>query len=222
VASEKPATDKDLMFTVTDLTKTIDGVQTRVLWDRDINSGKLLEGELTFFAQDDDGNVWNFGEYPEEFDAHGKLDGVPDTWISGLDGAQAGILMRADPKPRTSSYLQGNAPKIGFGDTAKVTQVGQKTCVPGRCYRDVLVIDETNPFEADNGHQLKYDAAGIGNVKVAPKGGAEKEVLVLTKVRKLSPAAMIRVRKEALVVDRRGRQTLHKLYGRTPAAQLSS
>jgi hypothetical protein len=131
-------------------------------------------------------------------------------------------MMRADPKPGTSSYLQGNAPKIGFGDTAKVTKLGQKACVPGRCYKDVLVINETNPLEPGNGHQLKYYAAGIGNVKVVPKGGAEKEILVLTKVRKLSAAAMAGVRKDALVLDRRGRRTLRKLYGRTPAAQLSS
>jgi hypothetical protein len=211
-----------VVLTVTDLTKKIDGVQTRVLWDRDMSSGKLQEGELTFFAQDDNGNVWNFGEYPEVYDAHGKLDGAPDTWISGLDGAKAGIMMRADPKPATSSYLQGNAPSIGFGDTAKVSQLGQRTCIPIRCYKDVLVIDETNPLEPDNGHQLKYYSAGIGNVKVVPKGGEEKEVLVLAKVRKLSAAAMDRVRKEALVLDRRGHRTLRKLYGRTPAARLSS
>jgi CzcA family heavy metal efflux pump len=211
-----------VIFTVTDLTKKINGVQTRVLWDRDLGSGKLQEGELTFFAQDDAGNVWNFGEYPEQYDAHGRLTGAPDTWISGLDGAKAGIMMRADPKPATSSYLQGNAPKIGFGDTAKVKQLGQRACVPGRCYPNALVIDETNPLEPDNGHQLKYYAAGIGNVKVVPKGGDEKEILVLTKVRKLSAGAMARARKAALVLDRRGSRTLRKLYGRTPAAQLSS
>jgi hypothetical protein len=210
------------VFTVTDLQKKINGVNTRVLWDRDIGSGKLQEGELTFFAQDDDGNVWNFGEYPEQYNSKGKLTGAPDTWLSGLAGAKAGIMMRADPKPATSSYLQGNAPRIGFGDTAKVTQRGQKTCVPIRCYSDVLVINETNPLEPDNGHQLKYYAAGIGNVKVVPKGGDEKEILALTEVRKLTAAAMARVRKQALVLDRRGRQTLGTLYGRTPPAQLSN
>jgi len=210
-----------VVLTVTDLTKKVNGVQTRVLWDRDINAGRLQEGELTFFAQDDDGNVWNFGEYPEVYKSNGRLQGAPDTWLSGLAGAKAGIMMRADPKPATASYLQGNAPKIGFGDTAKVKQLGQKACVPSRCYSDVLVIDETNPLEPDNGHQLKYYAAGIGNVKVVPKGGDEKEILALTEVRKLSVPAMTRVRKEALVLDRRGRRTLRTLYGRTPAAQLS-
>jgi hypothetical protein len=47
----------------------VDGVQTVVAWDRDFLEGKLQEQELAFFAQDDQGNVWNFGEYPEEYEA---------------------------------------------------------------------------------------------------------------------------------------------------------
>src|SRR6188472_4402151 len=46
-----------VITTVTDLTKVIDGVRTVVIWERDINAGRLLEGELAFQAQDDDGNV---------------------------------------------------------------------------------------------------------------------------------------------------------------------
>jgi CzcA family heavy metal efflux pump len=210
-----------VVFTVTDLTKKIDGVQTRVLWDRDVNAGKLLEGELTFFAQDDDGNVWNFGEYPEQYDAHGRFDGAPDTWISGLADAKAGILMRADPRPGTSSYLQGNAPDIGFGDTAKVQKLGQRSCVPVACYDDVLVIDETNPLEPGNGHQLKYYARGIGNVRVAPRGGDEHEVLVLTEVRKLGAHERTQVRAGALALDRRAYRTKARLYGRTDPARLA-
>ena len=63
-----------MIFTVTDLTKEINGVRTVVLWDRDINAGKLLEGELALWAQDDDGNVWLLGEYPEEYDENGKFE----------------------------------------------------------------------------------------------------------------------------------------------------
>jgi len=54
----------EVVFTVTELTKVINGVRTQVLWDRDFNEGELLEEELAFWAQDDFGNVWLFGEYP--------------------------------------------------------------------------------------------------------------------------------------------------------------
>jgi hypothetical protein len=191
------------------------------VWDRDINAGKLLEGELTFFAQDDAGNVWNFGEYPEEYDERGRFDGAPDTWISGIARAKAGILMRADPRPGTSSYLQGNAPDIGFGDTAKVQKLGQRACVPVACYKNVLVIDETNPLEPGNGHQLKYYARGVGNVQVVPRSGKEHEVLELVDVRKLDARERARARAGALVLDRRGMRTKKQVYGRTERARLA-
>ncbi|MGH3742325.1 MAG: hypothetical protein ACRDT1_13495, partial [Micromonosporaceae bacterium] len=57
-----------VVFTVTDLTKVVNGVRTLVAWDRDYGSGELQETELAFFAQDNDGNVWNLGEYPEEYE----------------------------------------------------------------------------------------------------------------------------------------------------------
>src|SRR5919108_3807916 len=54
-----------VVFTVTDLTKVIDGVRTVVVWDQDYSAGELVEAELALFAQDDDGNVWHLGQYPE-------------------------------------------------------------------------------------------------------------------------------------------------------------
>src|SRR5262249_1014152 len=62
------STPHTVVFTVSGLTKVIHGVHTVVAWDRDFLKGKLQEQELAFFAQDDQGNVWNFGEYPEEYE----------------------------------------------------------------------------------------------------------------------------------------------------------
>jgi hypothetical protein len=208
-----------VVTTVTDLTKEIDGVPTVVLWDRDINAGRLLEGELAFHAQDDDGNVWNFGEYPEQYDDHGKLEGAPDTWISGLAGARAGILMRGDPRPGTPSYHQGLAPKIGFQDLARVYKQGLRNCVPLGCYENVLVTDETNPSEPADGHQLKYNAKGVGTIRAEPRGGKEKEVLVLIAVRHLDAPALAKVRNEALKLDRRAYRSKRKLWSLTPPAK---
>ena len=55
-----------VVTTVTDLTKVIAGVRALVIWERDYTAGKLNEPELAFFAQDNAGNVWLLGEYPEE------------------------------------------------------------------------------------------------------------------------------------------------------------
>jgi hypothetical protein len=91
--------------------------------------------------------------------------------------------------------------------------------VPLGCYDDSLVIVETNPLERGNGHQLKYYAPGVGNVRVAPRGGKEHEVLVLVKVRNLGADELARVRGKALVLDRRGARTQKAVYGRTQPAQ---
>jgi hypothetical protein len=208
-----------VVFTVTDLTKVIDGVNTIVMWDRDINRGRLLEGELAFHAQDNDGNVWNVGEYPEEYEPDGSFAGAPDTWLSGREGARAGVLMRADPRLGTSSYLQGRAPEIEFADRAKVHQQGLRTCVPLACYDDVLVTDEWNPLEPADGHQRKYYAAGVGNVRVGAVGGKEREGLVLVEVRRLDAAALAEVRREALKLDRRAYRAARGVYGDTRPAE---
>lgn len=206
-----------VVLTVTDLTKVIDGVRTRVLWDRDYNAGRLMEGELAFQAQDDAGNLWSFGEYPEEY-RHGRFTGAPDTWIAGAQAARAGILMRAAPRTRTASYLQGWAPRIDFADRARVVATGVRTCVPHACYRNVLVTDEWNPSEP-GAHQRKYYAPGVGNIRVGAAGGKEGEVLVLVDVARLSPGAMAAVRRSALRLERRAYASARAAYGTTPPAR---
>jgi hypothetical protein len=207
-----------VVFTVTDLTKVIDGVSTLVLWDRDYNAGTLEEAEITFHAQDDEGNVWNFGEYPEEYE-HGKLTGAPDTWLAGAARARAGILMLASPRPGTPSYLQGWAPDIKFADRARVYTTHRHDCVPIACYDNVLVTDEWNPAEP-GAHQRKYYARGVGNVRVGVAGeDSERETLVLVKVRHLTSGAIATVRAQALSLDRRAYRTRPDLYSHTPPAE---
>ena len=207
-----------VVFTVTDLTKVINGVRTRVLWDRDINAGRLQENEVTFHAQDDAGTVWNFGEYPEEY-KNGKLSGAPDTWIAGLRRAKPGILMPAQPRVGTPSYLQGFAPDIEFADRARVFRTGLRICIPRACYRNVLLTDEWNPAEP-GAHQRKYYARGVGNIRVGAAGDdPEGEVLVLHEVRHLSRGARIWVRQQVLKIDQRAYGVRPDVYGHTSRAE---
>ena len=207
-----------VVFTVTDLTKVIDGVRTVVLWDRDFNAGQIVETELAFFAQDDDGNVWLLGEYPEEWE-DGGFSGAPDVWFSGVAKARAGIMMRADPQLGTSSYLQGFAPEIEFSDRARVHQTGQRTCVPLGCYDNVLVTDEWNPLEQGDAHQRKFYASGVGNIRVGAVDDPEAETLVLVKLAHLDPGALAQAREEALKLERRAYRVRKDVYGGTQPAE---
>jgi len=56
---------RGVVSTVTELTKEIAGVRAAVVWELDYEDGDLVEQELSFFAQDLDGNVWHLGEYAE-------------------------------------------------------------------------------------------------------------------------------------------------------------
>jgi hypothetical protein len=202
-----------VVFTVTDLTKVIDGVRTVVLWDRDYNNDELVEAELAFFAQDDDGNVWHLGQYPEEYEA-GKLAGAP-AWIHGLAGARAGVIMRAEPRPQTSDYSQGWGPAVEYADRGKVLKTGQKTCVTTGCYDDVLVVDEWD--EADPAAlQRKYYVRGVGNVRIGWAGeDDEKETMVLTRLGHLDAGALAQARDEARKLDQSAFRVLAGTYGKT-------
>jgi hypothetical protein len=210
----------EIIFIVTGLTKVVSGVRNRVLWDRDFDDGELTEGELTFHAQDDAANVWNFGEYPEIYE-NGKLTGAPDTWISGIDHARAGIAMLGHPRVGTPSYSQGFAPGIDFADRAKVEKTGQHVCVPAGCFEDVLVTREWSVSEP-TAFQFKYYAPGVGNIKVGFSGtDQDQETLVLAKITHLDDRALARVNREALKIDRRGHRISPDVYGRTPRATWS-
>ena len=100
-----------MVFTVTDLTKLIDGVRTQIIWERDYSGGELVETEIALFAQDVAGNVWHFGEYPEEYEG-GRFVKAP-AWVGGYEGARVGIMLRADPQPGSPAYSQGFAPPSG-------------------------------------------------------------------------------------------------------------
>ena len=78
-----------VVFVMTDMTKVIDGVQTLVGWDRDYSDGVLEEAEIAFAAQDDHCNIWQLGQYPEEYE-EGEVTETP-AWIAGWTQPSPGI-----------------------------------------------------------------------------------------------------------------------------------
>ncbi len=208
-----------VVFTATEVTKVVNGVRAQVLWDRDIQEGVLAEEELAFWAQDDFGNVWLMGEYPEEHE--GTKVSAPSTWLAGNQNSAAGILMRSNPKLNTSQYKQGEAPSAEFLDLAKVFAANQHTCVPVACFDGVLVIDEWDPNnQPEDGHQFKYHAPGVGIVQVTARGGDEQETLVATEHRTLTPDELAAANARALELDRRAYTMAPAVFGKTEAAVL--
>ena len=207
-----------VVFTVTDMVKEVDGIETVVVWDRDFQDGALAEAELSLWAQDDAGNVWNLGEYPEEWE-DGALAGAPSTWLTGRQQAIAGIHMLADPVPGGPTYVQGRAPRIDFFDKAKVVKEDQRTCGPTGCYKGVLVTNEWAPLDQpEDGHQLKFSAPGVGVVRIEPLGGVEQETLVLTKDNTLTDAERAEARAKVVTLDTRAYTLAKAIWQGTPPA----
>jgi hypothetical protein len=205
-----------VVFTVTDITKMVDGVRAVVVWDRDFLRRDLQEQELAFFAQDDGGNVWNFGEYPEEYE-NGKFAGAPSTWIRGVSGAYGGRHMLAQPREGVQ-YVAGRIPAIDFYDVARIKRVGGATCVPSRCYRQVLVVNEWSPGDRRGGLQIKYYGPGVGLVRVGAHGGDSREFLGLHAVRRLSRSELGEVRSAVLAMERRAYRISKVYQTTTPVA----
>jgi hypothetical protein len=207
-----------VVSTVTDLSKVINGVNTVVVWERDYTEDELVETELAFFAQDNYGNVWHMGEYPEEYE-NGEFDKAPG-WLAGSKGASAGIAMRAEPRLKTPSYAQGYAPPpINWVDRGRVYKVGQKSCVPVDCYDEVLVIEE---FERNKpgAYQLKYYAPGVGDIRVGWRGPEEeeKEGLELVQDVRLSPQGLAKARAKALELEKHAYE-IKEYYRKTQPAK---
>jgi len=90
---------------VTDRTKVIQGITTTVIRDAIRHKGVLVEKTEDWYAADNQGTVWYFGEKTATYDENGDVTGTHGSWEAGVDGAVAGIIMPADPQP-TDAYRQ--------------------------------------------------------------------------------------------------------------------
>lgn len=155
--------------------KVVNGVQAMVVRDRVYDEDDLLlEDTYDWFAQDDDGNVWYLGEsvINYEYDDDGAFLGT-DTEGSfewGIDGAQPGIQMPAQPRVGDSfrqEYFEGEAE-----DIAAITAKGVELTVNDTDY-ETLQTEEWNPLELEDPRENKYYAPGFGPVKEEKVDGSE-------------------------------------------------
>jgi len=169
--------ERDVMA-VTHDTRRVMGVECLVASDRVTEGGKLTEQTYDWYAQDNKGNVWYFGEDSKEYE-NGKVKSTGGSWEAGKDGAKPGIIMPANPeigKTYRQEYYKGEAE-----DMARALKLNGSVKVPYGSFDKVLVTDEWTPLEP-NVAEHKYYAPGVGNVKeIATKG--PKETLELIDVK---------------------------------------
>ena len=165
---------------VTSRTKVVQGVTTTVVHDVLRRAdGSLAERTRDWYAADDDGNVWYFGEATATYDDHGDVESRDGSWRAGVDGAVAGTIMPAHPSA-TDAYRQ-ELDRGAAEDQAWVVQRGATTTVPYGTVRDVVRTFEWSRLEPDVVSTKLY-APGVGIVREEDLAGGD-ETFVLVSVR---------------------------------------
>jgi hypothetical protein len=173
---ETEGTPTRTVTTVTYDTKMILGVTTTVVHDQGYEGNLLVEDTFDWYAQDKDGNVWYFGEDTKELDEKGNVISTEGSWEAGVNGAEPGIIMLADPK-KGDKYQQELAPGVAE-DMAQVIGFEDSRCVRYGCFDHVLVTKEWTPLERGV-VDYKYYAPGVGFIfGTTVKGGDEQTELV--------------------------------------------
>lgn len=161
---------------VTHDTKRILGVNCTVVRDRAFEDGVLVEETFDWYAQDVEGNVWYFGEDSKELDPNGNVISTAGSWEAGVNGAQPGIIMKADPHVG-DRYYQESAPGVAE-DQARVLSLDESACVRYGCFDNLLLTKEWTQLEPGVAEH-KYYAEGIGFILgVMVRGGDEHSELV--------------------------------------------
>lgn len=154
--------DEQLRITVLDEVSFIDGVETRIVEERETDRGKLVEVSRNFFAISNRTNsVYYFGEDVDIYRG-GAIVGHEGSWRSGEKGARFGLLM-----PGTAllgaRFYQEIAPGIAM-DRAEVMDFNALVTAPAGGFRNCLRIKETTPLEPE-ALEYKIYARDIGLIQ---------------------------------------------------------
>lgn len=164
-----------LVITVLNETKTVDGVETRVVEERETDGGKLVEVSRNYFAISKRTNsVFYFGEDVDIY-KEGKVVNHEGAWLAGKD-YKFGLMMPGQVLLK-ARYYQEIAPKVAM-DRAEIVSTSETVKTPAGEFKNCLKIEETTPLEPDS-KEYKYYAPGVGlvqdgSLKLVKYGKAEK------------------------------------------------
>ena len=150
-----------LTITVLNETKLVDGVRTRIVEEREIKDGELVEVSRNFFAIDrTTHDVYYFGEEVDIYE-NGKVSKHEGAWLSGVKGARFGLMIPGKPI-NGDKYYQENAPGIAR-DRAEIVSTTEDFKVPADTFKNCLHTRESSAIEQAN--EDKWYAPNVGLIK---------------------------------------------------------
>lgn len=174
--TDADGTEQQVEVTVTDKTKDIAGISATEVHDLVTEDGEPVEDTLDWYAQDTLGNLWYLGEDTKEYE-NGKVVSTEGSWQAGVDGAQAGIILPADPRVGMAyrqEYYAGQAE-----DAAEILALDKHVEVPFGTFDNVLETSDFTPLEPDV-EEHKFYARGVGPVEVLQTSGGSSHEQLLT------------------------------------------
>ena len=151
-------------LTVLPETKVIDGVETRVVEDRETKNGQIVEVTRDYYAIDSATNdVYYMGEDVDVY-RNGKIVGHKGAWLSGVNGAKFGLMMPGSPKTGQKFY-QEQAPGVGM-DRAEILSAVERVVTPAGSFENCVHAVETSAMEKGL-RDHKWYAPGVGQIKDA-------------------------------------------------------
>lgn len=152
---------------VLDGTRRIAEVDCVAVLEEVFDDGVLTEITTEWFAQDQQGNVWKFGEESFELEG-GSLVRRDDSWLAGQDGFLPWRAFVANPQP--GDTFLGFTPE--GQDLLQVVSINETVVVPGGTFAGSMQIVE-NPDDPEDTDILLY-ARGVGRVaETNTSGGVE-------------------------------------------------
>lgn len=151
-----------LSITVLSETKVIDGVETRVVEERETKDGRLVEVSRNYFAISKRTNdVFYFGEDVDIYE-NGRVVSHEGAWQAGVDGARFGLVMPGKIV-LGAGYQQETAPRVAT-DRARNISTNETVKTPAGEFKDCLKVEETTPLERGAKEYKRY-APGVGLVQ---------------------------------------------------------
>ncbi len=159
--SYRDGVDTDTL-TVLSETRHIDGVECRIVEDRESKKGEIVEVTRDYYAIDSrNSDVYYMGEDVDVY-KKGKVTGHGGSWLSGVGGAKFGMMMPGQPRTGQRFY-QEQAPGVGM-DRVEIIADNETVTTPAGTFHNCLHHRETTPLEKGAADH-KWYADGIGQVK---------------------------------------------------------